>query len=418
MRMLTRFIRGVYKPKSVGNGYNYIAINLGTTNTYLSIFEEGKNNNNPKVIQKIPSAVQLKSGSSPINTIYGFKRFIGRNFDDPIIQNEIKRNEQLSIPLPYKIVRCPNANEPWIETSYGHICSPSKMLHGYLKKMKEMAETYLGDNSVVSTAVLTFPANVSALELKATRLAAQNTGLDNGVFIIEPTAAATIYGLHEKKEGSLVAVVDLGGRTLDVSVLERVPAMPCFKLKGPAISDLFLGGEDFDNVLMEYLASQAGNDIISIKDVSSATLQRLLRVAEQAKKQLSSAYETEITLPSILPTDASGGEDRDLKITLTRTKFESLVSNLIDRIRIHCHNCLKGAGITAKDIDHVLLVGGMARVPIVERVVTEMFGKSPSRGGVNPDEAVSLGAAAAAVQTKCLGLTMKYSDLGTLNADV
>ncbi|KAF5201970.1 Chaperone protein dnak [Thalictrum thalictroides] len=414
---MMRFIRGVYKPKSVGNGNNHIAINLGTTNTYLSVLEEGNNhNNNPKIIQKIPSAVQLKSGSSPINTIYGFKRLVGRSFDDPIIQKEIKRNELLPIPLPYKIVRCPNANQPWIETSYGHICSPSIMLERYLKKMKEMAETYLGGNSVVSSAILTFPPNVSALELKATRIAAHNAGLSHGCFIIEPTAAATLYGLHEKKEGSLVAIVDLGGRTLDVSVLERVSTMPCFKLKGPAISDMFLGGEDFDNVLMEYLVSKLGNDVIINKDVTWSAIQRLRQVAEQAKKQLSSAYETEITLPSILPSDASGGDGRDLKITVTRPKFESLVCNLIDRIRIHCHNCLKEAGITAKDIDDVLLVGGMARVPIVEKVVTEMFGKSPSRRGINPDEAVALGAVAAAIHTRCLGLYMKYGDVGFLNA--
>ncbi|KAF5177683.1 Chaperone protein dnak [Thalictrum thalictroides] len=389
---------------SVGN--NHFAINLGTTNSYLAVMGEG--DTSPKFIQKVPSVIHLKADSHPINTIYGFKRLIGRRFDDPIILKEMERE----VSLPYKIVKPPNGYDAWVETSYGHLCSPIKMLHGFSVRMKETAQSYLGHDSEISGFVYTFPAKFSVLEVKAMMEAGKMAGLNQGNFIYEFSAAAISYGLHKKEEGFLFAVVDLGGRTLDVSILERrLLYATGFKLKGPPLCDMFLGGEDFDNALVDYFVSEASNGLTTAKDIPLSSLQRLRRVAEQAKLQLSFTFETEVNVPSISRSDAPDGTVRDLHLTITRSKFESLVKNLIERIKHHCQKCLKDAGITSSDIDEVILVGGMARVPIVEKVVTEIFGKSPSKGEVDPDKAVVLGAAYAAVHRECLGLHMRSSDV-------
>ncbi|PIA58087.1 hypothetical protein AQUCO_00500193v1 [Aquilegia coerulea] len=390
---------------------HFIGINLGSTNSYLAILEnEGNNNYKPKVIKKFPSVIYLKGNdTTTLNPIYGFKRFVGRNFNDLIIQKEIMRNKILPFTFPYKIVKSKiNEGEAWVETTYGHLCSPVKMLQGFLAKMIETAENYIGDDSVVAGAVITYPpAKFTVSVLEATLEAAVMAGLvKNYVFtILEPIAVATSYGLQKEVEGTLVAVVDLGGRSLDVSILERVNSYTCFKTKGRAVSEMFLGGEDFDNILVAYFLNKITNECSITEELSLSDLQKIRRLAEQAKIHLSSAGETEIILPFVCTSDTvEGGAEKHLNIKLTRSKFESLVSGLIDRIKLECLSCLKDAGLSAKDVDKVLLVGGMARVPIVEKVVTEIFEKSPIRGPIAPDEAAALGATAALYQRGCVGI--------------
>ncbi|KAF5201968.1 Chaperone protein dnak [Thalictrum thalictroides] len=392
---------------------HFIGINLGTTNSYLAILEnDGNNNNNykPKVIKKFPSVIYLKGNdSTSLNPIFGFKRLVGRNFNDFIIQKEIKRNEILPFTLPYKIVNSKiNEGEAWVETSYGHLCSPVKMLQGFLTKMKETAEKYIGNDSIVAGAVITYPpAKFTVSVLKATLEAAVMAGLvKNYVFtILEPIAVATSYGLQKEVEGTLIAVVDLGGRSLDVSILERVNSQTCFKTKGRVVSDMFLGGEDFDYILMKYFLHEIKNADGITTEILLSDLPKFRRLAEQTKIKLSSACETEILVPYIASSDNAGGSaEKHLTIKLTRSEFENLVGVLIDRIRFKCLSCLADAGISAKDVDKVLLVGGMARVPIVKQVVTEIFEKSPVRGPIAPDEAAALGAAVALYHRGCVGI--------------
>ncbi|KAG9157978.1 hypothetical protein Leryth_000139 [Lithospermum erythrorhizon] len=376
-----------YSSKPAGS--DIIGIDLGTTNSCVSVME-GKN---PKVIENAegarttPSVVAFspkgellvgtpakrQAVTNPQNTVSGSKRLIGRRFDDAQTQKEMKM-------VPYKIVRAPSG-DAWVEAN-GQQYSPSQVGAFVLTKMKETAEAYLG--KTVTKAVVTVPAYFNDAQRQATKDAGRIAGLDVQRIINEPTAAALSYGMNNKE--GLVAVFDLGGGTFDVSILEISNGV--FEVKATN-GDTFLGGEDFDNALLEFLVNEfkRTENIDLAKD--KLALQRLREAAEKAKIELSSTSQTEINLPFITA-DASGA--KHLNITLTRSKFEALVSSLIERTRNPCKNCLKDAGVSTKDVNEVLLVGGMTRVPKVQEIVAEIFGKSPSKG-VNPDEAVAMGAA-------------------------
>ncbi|KAJ1294823.1 hypothetical protein BS78_01G175800 [Paspalum vaginatum] len=377
-----------FSAKAAGN--DVIGIDLGTTNSCVAVME-GKN---PKVIENAegarttPSVVAFtpkgerlvgtpakrQAVTNPQNTFFGTKRLIGRRFDDPQTQKEMKM-------VPYKIVKAPNG-DAWVETTDGKQYSPSQVGAFVLTKMKETAESYLGKS--VSKAVITVPAYFNDAQRQATKDAGRIAGLDVERIINEPTAAALSYGMNNKE--GLIAVFDLGGGTFDISILEISNGV--FEVKATN-GDTFLGGEDFDNTLLEFLVSDFKRTEAIDLSKDRLALQRLREAAEKAKVELSSTSQTEINLPFITA-DASGA--KHLNITLTRSKFEALVHNLIERTRDPCKNCLKDAGISTKEVDEVLLVGGMTRVPKVQEVVSEIFGKSPSKG-VNPDEAVAMGAA-------------------------
>ncbi|RRT57395.1 hypothetical protein B296_00047299, partial [Ensete ventricosum] len=311
--------------------------------------------------------------TNPTNTVFGTKRLIGRRFDDPQTQKEMKM-------VPFKIVRAPNG-DAWVEAN-GQQYSPSQIGAFILTKMKETAESYLGKS--VSKAVITVPAYFNDAQRQATKDAGRIAGLDVQRIINEPTAAALAYGLNNKE--GLIAVFDLGGGTFDVSILEISNGV--FEVKATN-GDTFLGGEDFDNSLVEFLVDEFKRTEAIDLSKDRLALQRLREAAEKAKIELSSTSQTEINLPFITA-DASGA--KHMNVTLTRSKFETLVNHLIERTKNPCRSCLKDAGISSKDVDEVLLVGGMTRVPKVQEIVSEIFGKSPSKG-VNPDEAVAMGAA-------------------------
>ncbi|PIA51904.1 hypothetical protein AQUCO_01000045v1 [Aquilegia coerulea] len=370
-------------------GNDIIGIDLGTTNSCVAVME-GKN---AKVIENsegartTPSVVAFnqkgellvgtpakrQAVTNPTNTIFGTKRLIGRQYGDAQTQKEMKM-------VPYKITQAPGG-DAWVEAN-GQKYSPSQIGAFVLTKMKETAEAYTGKS--ISEAVITVPAYFNDAQRQATKDAGRIAGLNVKRIINEPTAAALSYGVNNKE--GLIAVFDLGGGTFDVSILEISNGV--FEVKATN-GDTFLGGEDFDNTLLDYLVSEfkttEGIDLTKDK----LALQRLREAAEKAKIELSSTSQTEINLPFITA-DASGA--KHLNITLTRSKFEALVGNLIARTRNPCQSCLKDANVTIKDVDEVLLVGGMTRVPKVQEVVAEIFGKSPSKG-VNPDEAVAMGAA-------------------------
>ncbi|KAJ8447474.1 hypothetical protein Cgig2_019468 [Carnegiea gigantea] len=370
-------------------GNDVIGIDLGTTNSCVAVME-GKNAKvienaegarttpsvvafNPKGELLVGTPAKRQAVTNPTNTLFGTKRLIGRRFDDPQTQKEMGM-------VPYKIVRAPNG-DAWVEAN-GQQYSPSQVGAFVLTKMKETAEAYLG--KTVSKAVVTVPAYFNDAQRQATKDAGRIAGLDVQRIINEPTAAALSYGLTNKE--GLIAVFDLGGGTFDVSILEISNGV--FEVKATN-GDTFLGGEDFDNTLLEFLVSEfKRTEGIDLRNDRLA-LQRLREAAEKAKIELSSTSQTDISLPFI-SADASGA--KHLNITLTRSKFESLVEKLIERTRSPCLNCLKDAGISTKDVDEVLLVGGMTRVPKVQEVVQAIFGKTPSKG-VNPDEAVAMGAA-------------------------
>ncbi|KEH36461.1 heat shock 70 kDa protein [Medicago truncatula] len=375
-----------FSSRAAGN--DVIGIDLGTTNSCVSVME-GKN---PKVVENsegartTPSVVAFtqkgellvgtpakrQAVTNPENTISGAKRLIGRRFDDPQTQKEMKM-------VPYKIVKAPNG-DAWVEAK-GQQYSPSQIGAFVLTKMKETAEAYLG--KTVPKAVITVPAYFNDAQRQATKDAGRIAGLEVLRIINEPTAAALSYGMN--KEG-LIAVFDLGGGTFDVSILEISNGV--FEVKATN-GDTFLGGEDFDNALLDFLVNEFKRSESIDLSKDKLALQRLREAAEKAKIELSSTSQTEINLPFITA-DASGA--KHLNITLTRSKFEALVNNLIERTKAPCQSCLKDANISTKDIDEVLLVGGMTRVPKVQEVVSTIFGKSPCKG-VNPDEAVAMGAA-------------------------
>ncbi|KAL8188947.1 hypothetical protein R6Q57_029467 [Mikania cordata] len=370
-------------------GNEVIGIDLGTTNSCVSVMEgkTAKVIENAEGARTTPSVVAFnqkgelivgtpakrQAVTNPANTVFGTKRLIGRRFDDPQTQKEMGM-------VPYKIVKAPNG-DAWVEAN-GQKYSPSQIGAFVLTKMKETAEAYLG--KTINKAVITVPAYFNDAQRQATKDAGRIAGLDVQRIINEPTAAALSYGLNNKE--GLIAVFDLGGGTFDVSILEISNGV--FEVKATN-GDTFLGGEDFDNAMLDFLVGEfkRAEGIDLTKD--RLALQRLREAAEKAKIELSSTTQTDINLPFITA-DASGA--KHLNITLTRSKFEALVSGLIERTKIPCKNCVKDAGVTTKEIDEVLLVGGMTRVPKVQEVVTEIFGKTPSKG-VNPDEAVAMGAA-------------------------
>ncbi|KAK9060320.1 hypothetical protein SSX86_021024 [Deinandra increscens subsp. villosa] len=370
-------------------GNEVIGIDLGTTNSCVSVMEgkTAKVIENAEGARTTPSVVAFnqkgelivgtpakrQAVTNPTNTVFGTKRLIGRRYDDPQTQKEMGM-------VPYKIVKAPNG-DAWVEAN-GQKYSPSQIGAFVLTKMKETAEAYLG--KTINKAVITVPAYFNDAQRQATKDAGKIAGLDVQRIINEPTAAALSYGSNNKE--GLVAVFDLGGGTFDVSILEISNGV--FEVKATN-GDTFLGGEDFDNAMLDFLVSEfkrtEGIDLTKDR----LALQRLREAAEKAKIELSSTTQTDINLPFITA-DASGA--KHLNITLTRSKFEALVNHLIERTKNPCKNCVKDAGVTTKEVDEVLLVGGMTRVPKVQEVVTEIFGKTPSKG-VNPDEAVAMGAA-------------------------
>src|SRR5271155_1523711 len=367
-----------------------IGIDLGTTNSCVAVME----GSTPKVIENsegartTPSIVAFtddgerlvgqpakrQAVTNPERTIFAIKRLIGRSFDDPISKKDMAL-------VPYKIIRGPNG-DAWVAVD-GKQYSPSQISAFILQKMKETAEAYLG--GPVTQAVITVPAYFNDAQRQATKDAGKIAGLEVLRIINEPTAAALAYGLDKKKSGT-IAVYDLGGGTFDISILEIGDGV--FEVKSTN-GDTFLGGEDFDMRLVEYLAGEfkkeQGIDLTKDK----LALQRLKESAEKAKIELSSGTQTEINLPYITA-DASGPKHMALK--LTRAKFEALVDDLIQRTVEPCRKALKDAGLSAGQIDEVVLVGGMTRMPKVQEVVKQFFGKEPHKG-VNPDEVVAVGAA-------------------------
>lgn len=366
-----------------------IGIDLGTTNSCVAVME-GKT---PRVIENAegarttPSIVAFtekgerlvglpakrQAVTNPTNTVYATKRLIGRAFDDPQTQKEAKM-------VPYKIVKAPNG-DAWVEAA-GKQYSPSQIGAFTLVKMKETAEAYLGHP--ISKAVITVPAYFNDSQRQATKDAGRIAGLDVLRIINEPTAAALAYG-SDKKEGT-IAVYDLGGGTFDVSILEIMGGV--FEVKATN-GDTFLGGEDFDNAILTYLVNEFKKEQGIDLSKDRMAVQRLREASEKAKCELSSTTSTEINLPFITA-DASG--PKHMVASLTRAKLEGLVKDLLERTKQPCIQCMKDAGVAAKDVNEVLLVGGMTRMPKVNEIVREIFGKEPSRG-VNPDEVVAMGAA-------------------------
>ena len=371
-----------------------IGIDLGTTNSCVAVMDGGK----PKVIENsegartTPSIVAFtKDGerligqpakrqavTNPDNTIFAVKRLIGRRYDDPITHKDMEL-------VPYKIAKGKNG-DAWVSAG-GTDYSPSQISAFILQKMKETAESYLGET--VTQAVITVPAYFNDAQRQATKDAGQIAGLEVLRIINEPTAAALAYGL-EKNDGKTIAVYDLGGGTFDISILEIGDGV--FEVKSTN-GDTFLGGEDFDTKVVEYLADRfKAKEGLDLKSDRLA-LQRLKEAAEKAKIELSSAQTTEINLPFITAR-MEGGATTPLHLveTVTRADLEKMVADLIARTMEPCRKALADAGLKASDIDDVVLVGGMTRMPKVREAVKDFFGKDPHTG-VNPDEVVAMGAA-------------------------
>merc|ERR1712070_206209 len=368
-----------------------IGIDLGTTNSCVSVMD-GKA---PKIIENsegartTPSMVGItdderlvgqpakrQAVTNPENTLFAIKRLIGRRHDD-------KYSKKFSELVPYKIVSAKNG-DAWVEAN-GQEYAPSEVSSFILRKLKEDAEAYLGET--VEKAVITVPAYFNDAQRQATKDAGKIAGLEVLRIINEPTAAALAYGL-DKKETKIIAVYDLGGGTFDVTILEIDDGL--FEVKSTN-GDTFLGGEDFDMRIVNYLADEfkKENGVDLTKD--KMALQRLKEAAEKAKIELSSASQTEINQPFI-SMDSNTGQPLHMVIKLTRAKLESLVSDLIKASIKPCQAALKDAGLSTSDIDEIVLVGGMTRMPKVMEEVTKFFGKEPHKG-VNPDEVVAMGAA-------------------------
>ncbi|HET6420559.1 MAG TPA: molecular chaperone DnaK, partial [Geobacteraceae bacterium] len=367
-----------------------IGIDLGTTNSCVAVMEGGE----PIVISNAegsrttPSMVAFtESGeilvgqqakrqavTNPENTLFAIKRLIGRKYDTDVVKRDIAIS-------PFKIVRADNG-DAWVEVR-GRKYSPPEVSAMVLQKMKKTAEDYLGET--VTDAVITVPAYFDDSQRQATKDAGKIAGLNVLRIINEPTAAALAYGLDKKKEEK-IAVFDLGGGTFDISILELGEGV--FEVKSTN-GDTFLGGEDFDQKVIDWIADEFKRDAgIDLRGDKMA-LQRLKEAAEKAKCELSSSLETDINLPFITA-DASGPKHLTLK--LSRAKLEALCADLIGKLEGPCRTALKDAGLSPNEVDEVILVGGMTRMPAVQKRVQDIFGKTPNRG-VNPDEVVAVGAA-------------------------
>ena len=383
-----------------------IGIDLGTTNSCVAVME----GTSPKVIENsegdrttpsivaftdddevlVGQAAKRQSVTNPQNTLYAIKRLVGRRYDEDAVQKDIKL-------VPYNIIKADNG-DAWVEVG-GKKMAPPEVSARVLMKMKKTAEDYLGED--VTEAVITVPAYFNDSQRQATKDAGKIAGLDVKRIINEPTAAALAYGMDKKRGDSKIAVYDLGGGTFDISIIEiaEVDGEHQFEVLSTN-GDTFLGGEDFDMRLIDYLADEFKKDQGFDLHNDPLALQRLKEAAEKAKIELSSGQQTEVNLPYITA-DASG--PKHLNIKLTRAKLESLVDELIQRTIPPCKQALKDAGLSASDIDDVILVGGQTRMPKVQQTVQDFFGKEP-RKDVNPDEAVAVGAA---IQAGVLGGDVK-----------
>jgi molecular chaperone DnaK len=374
-----------------------IGIDLGTTNSCVAIMETGDPNvlansegsrTTPSVVAFTDSGERLvgqiarrQAITNPENTIFAVKRLIGRRSDDPMVQKAMK-------VLPYRIVRSDNG-DAWVECR-GKRYSPAEISAFILQKMKQTAEDYLGEK--VTEAVITVPAYFNDSQRQATKDAGRIAGLNVLRIINEPTAASLAYGLDKKKDEK-IAVFDLGGGTFDISILELGDGV--FEVKATN-GDTFLGGEDFDQRIIDYLADEFKKDQGIDLRKDRMALQRLKEASEKAKCELSSSMETDINLPFITADQAG---PKHLNMKLTRSKLEALCADLIDRTEGPCRQALKDAGLTPSDIHEVILVGGMTRMPAVQERVKKLFGKDPHKG-VNPDEVVAVGAAIQAAVLK------------------
>ena len=372
-----------------------IGIDLGTTNSCVAVMEGGKarviensegDRTTPSIVAfadegevLVGQSAKRQAVTNPHNTVFAAKRLIGRKFDEDVVQRDISL-------MPYKIVKAKNG-DAWIEAQ-GKQMAPPEVSARVLQKMKKTAEDYLGEE--VTEAVITVPAYFNDSQRQATKDAGKIAGLDVKRIINEPTAAALAFGLDKKEGDRKVAVYDLGGGTFDISIIEiaDVDGEHQFEVLSTN-GDTFLGGEDFDRAVIDYLVSEFKKDSgVDLRNDPLA-LQRLKEAAEKAKIELSSSQQTEINLPYVTA-DASG--PKHLNIKMTRAKLESLVDDLITRTIDPCKTALKDAGLQASDVSDVILVGGQSRMPKVQEAVKNFFGKEP-RKDVNPDEAVAIGAA-------------------------
>ena len=366
-----------------------IGIDLGTTNSCVSVFEgneptviansEGKRTT-PSVVafveggeRKVGDPAKRQAVTNPLRTIYSIKRFMGENYDQ--VSKEIAR-------MPYKVVRGEN-NTARVEVD-GRQYTPQEISAMILQKMKKTAEDYLGQE--VTEAVITVPAYFSDSQRQATKEAGQIAGLNVRRIVNEPTAAALAYGIDKANKDMKIAVFDLGGGTFDISILEFGGGV--FEVLSTN-GDTHLGGDDFDHVIIDWLISEFKNDEGADLSTDPMAMQRLKEAAEKAKIELSSSTTTEINLPYITSVD---GMPKHLVKTLTRAKFEQLAHGLIEACKAPCEAALNGASLSTSDIDEVILVGGSTRIPAVQQLVQDFFGKAPSKG-VNPDEVVAVGAA-------------------------
>ncbi len=385
-----------------------LGIDLGTTNSCMAVLEGGKARviENAEGARTTPSIVAFtKEGevlvgspakrqaiTNPDNTLFAIKRLIGRKFDDPVVKKDMDM-------VSYKIVPAPNG-DAWVEVpAVGKKMAPPEISARVLKKLKEDAEAYLGEE--IKEAVITVPAYFNDSQRQATKDAGRIAGLEVKRIINEPTAAALAFGMDKEGGERKIAVYDLGGGTFDISIIEMAEVEGERQFEVLATNgDTFLGGEDFDKRVIDYLVDEFKKDTgIDLRNDPLA-LQRLKESAEKAKIELSSTQQTEINLPYITA-DASG--PKHLNVKLTRAKLESLTEDLISRTRGPCETALKDAGVSASEIDDVILVGGQTRMPKVQEFVKQIFGKEP-RKDVNPDEAVALGAA---IQAGVLGGEVK-----------
>ncbi len=372
-----------------------IGIDLGTTNSCLAVMEGGQakvlenaegGRTTPSVVAfttegetLVGQAAKRQAVTNPQNTLYAIKRLIGRRFEDSVVQKD------LSV-APYKIIKADNG-DAWVEAG-GKKLAPQEVSANVLRKMKKTAEDYLGEE--VKEAVITVPAYFNDSQRQATKDAGRIAGLEVKRIINEPTAAALAYGMDKKRGDSKIAVYDLGGGTFDVSIIEIAEIDGEHQFEVLATNgDTFLGGEDFDNRIIEYLAAEFQKENGMNLSNDPLAMQRLKEAAEKAKIELSSAQQTELNLPYITA-DQSGPKHLNLK--LTRAKLESLVEPLVQRTLEPCRTALKDAGLSVGDIDDVILVGGQTRMPKVQEAVKGFFDKEP-RKDVNPDEAVAIGAA-------------------------